>query len=247
MKVWTSTWLLTVCVLWALPAIASPEFPKLTGRVVDSAGMLSSAARQRLDSALSGHERASTNQLVVVTLADLQGYDIETYGHQLGRHWKIGRKGADNGVLLIVAKQERKVRIEVGYGLEGQLTDAISANIIQSIILPTFKRGQFEHGIEAGATAIVQALGGEYKMRAGHRSRNANSPLFGGVFLIIMLISFVSSFFGGGGSRRRRRGLYAGGLGYGLGSGGYRSGGFGGGGFSGGGGGFGGGGASGGW
>ena len=234
---------LFACLLWVIPVAAAPEFPKLSGRVIDKAGMLGAAAEARLSDLLVGHERAGGNQVVVVTLADLQGYTIETFGYQLGRQWALGQKGKDNGVLLIVAKKERKVRIDVGYGLEGQLTDAISANIIHAIVLPAFKRGRFEAGIEAGANAIVQALGGEYAMRESRRSSRSESPVFSLVIIVIILLSFTSSFFGGGGSRRRGRGIggYYGG-GYGRGSGG-----FGGGGFSGGGGSFGGGGASGGW
>ncbi len=235
--------LLFVCLLWAIPSLAALEFPKLSGRVVDNAAMLGSAAEASLTDLLAGHERAATNQVVVVTLADLQGDAIESFGYQLARHWGVGQKGKDNGVLLIVAKKERKVRIEVGYGLEGQLTDAISANIIQAIIVPAFKRGQFESGIVEGAKAIVQALGGQYSPRKVRQSKKSG-PI--GLFvLIIVLVSFASSFFGGGGSGRGwgRRGYYVGGYG----SSGHSSGGFGGGGFSGGGGSFGGGGASGGW
>lgn len=246
---------LALALLWMTGAAAAPEFPKLTGRVVDTANMLSSTSEGRLTRALEGHERATSNQLVVVTVPNLQGYDIETYAYQLGRHWGVGQRAGnsnakgepvkDNGVLLIVAKEERKVRIEVGYGLEGELTDAISANIIQTVILPVFKRGQFERGIEAGTVAIVQALGGEYVMRSNSRASGTRSPLAAGAILLFM----IASTFLGGGFGRRRRGFGMG-LGLGMGAGmamGSRSGGFGGGGFSGGGGGFGGGGASGGW
>ena len=233
---------LLVCLLWTLSLVAAPEFPALSGRVVDNANMLNAAEQRRIGELLAGHERAAGNQVVVATLSDLQGYDIETFSYQLGRHWGIGQRENNNGVLLVVAKRERKVRIEVGYGLEGQLTDAISANIIQAVILPAFKRGQFARGIEAGAAAIVQALGGDYAVRQTRRGNTSESPLFGIFIMVIILLSFVSSFFGGG--RRGRRGYY--GAPYGHRSGGFGGGGFGGG-FSGGGGSFGGGGASGGW
>ena len=97
----------------------------------------------RLGQYLAGHERATGNQLVVVTLPDLQGYDIATFSNLLARQWGVGQKGKNNGVLLVVAKKERKMRIEVGYGLEGQLTDAISANIIHGVMTPAFKRALF--------------------------------------------------------------------------------------------------------
>ncbi|MBI3776058.1 MAG: TPM domain-containing protein [Gammaproteobacteria bacterium] len=149
--------------LWLLlgSAHAALEFTALTGRVVDDAGLLSAATRAQLTQLSEQHERASANQLVVVTVKSLQGYPVEDFGYQLGRYWGIGQKGRNNGVLLIVAPNERAVRIEVGYGLEGQLTDAISSHIIQSQILPHFKRGDYESGIVAGAQAIVAVFSGE--------------------------------------------------------------------------------------
>jgi len=153
--------LLILLLIFALPASASdPKFPQLTGRVVDDAGVLDSRTVGELTLMLADHERATGEQVVVVTLASLQGYTIEDYGYQLGRHWGIGQKGKNTGALLIVAPKEHKVRIEVGYGLEGTLTDAISSTIIQNYILPSFKRGDFNAGILAGTTSIVQVLGG---------------------------------------------------------------------------------------
>lgn len=219
------------------------RFPALKGRVVDNAGMLSAQEQSRLSTLLASHEQASGNQLVVVTLTDLQAYPVEQFSHQLARHWQLGQQDKNNGVLLLVAKQERKVRIEVGYGLEGELTDAISANIIHSIILPAFKTGQFSQGIEQGVKAIIDALGGQYTMREQRRKKTTVSPLFGLAVLAFILMSLFGSGFGGGGrgGRYRSSGYYGGG---GFHSGHGR---FGGGGFSGGGGSFGGGGASGGW
>jgi len=153
--------LLILLLILASPALASePKFPPLTGRVVDDAGVLNSYTVGELTLMLADHERATGQQVVVVTLGSLQGYTIEDYGYQLGRHWGIGQKGTNNGALLIVAPKEHKVRIEVGYGLEGTLTDAISATIIQNNILPSFKRGDFNAGILAGTTSILQVLGG---------------------------------------------------------------------------------------
>ena len=133
--------------LWSAVAIAALHFPALTGHVVDDAHLLSAGTAQSLESQLSDYENGTTNQVVVATLPSLQSTAIEDYGYQLGRYWGIGQKGKNNGVLLIIAPNEHKVRIEVGYGLEGTLTDAQSSQIVQSIILPAFKSGNFEGGI----------------------------------------------------------------------------------------------------
>jgi uncharacterized protein len=136
-------------------------FPTLTGRVVDEAGLLTSADRAALTGSLADLEAKTTDQLVVVTLKSLQGTAIEDYGYQLGRYWKIGQKDKDSGALLIVAASERKVRIEVGYGLEGTLTDAATKLIIENSILPRFKTGDFSGGIKSGVADIIQLLGGD--------------------------------------------------------------------------------------
>lgn len=234
-------WLALLCLCMATLAAADPQFPPLSGRVVDGAGLLDASAASRLSAQLEQFERASGIQLVVATLPDLQGYTIEEYGYQLGRHWGIGQKDKNNGVLLIVAQAERKVRIEVGYGLEGALTDALSASIINSVIVPRFKAGRFEDGIEQGATAIMQALRGEYQP-----PRRTESSSRGGLLILLvmfMAVMFLRSMGGGpGGFGRGGRGMFLPG---GFGGGGF--GGGGGGGFSGGGGSFGGGGASGNW
>ena len=228
---------LGMCWLLLQAAFAAPVFPRLTGRVVDNAGMLDAASEQRLTQLLQGHENATGNQVVVVTLPNLGGYDIASYGYQLGRHWGIGQKGKDNGVLLIVAQKERKVRIEVGYGLEGTLTDAISSNIINTVIVPRFKKGDFNGGIVAGTVAIIRALGGQYKMNKASGHSASGFGWFKLIFILFFVFISIIRNFGWWG-------YYGGGY-YGGSS---RGGGFGGGGgFSGGGGGFGGGGASGGW
>jgi len=249
-------WLLLAC---ALVAQAAPDFPELTGRVVDNAELLDAQAQSRLESTLAAHEEATGEQVVVVTLPDLQGETIEDYGYQLGRHWGIGQQGEDNGALLIVAMQERAVRIEVGYGLEGRLTDAQSSRIINQIITPAFRQGDYSGGITQGADAIIKVLGGDPlaeqpNEQAPSRTEShglANAGLWFSILLVIMVIIVRSGGGGGGGAggRRRRRGalggvLMGGAMGGGFGGGG---GGLGGGGFGGGGGGFGGGGASGGW
>jgi uncharacterized protein len=166
--------------LWFGAVCAAPQFPALTGRVVDEVGLLSASARTKLTQLSEQHERATSNQLVVAVVKSLQGYPIEDYGFQLGRHWGIGRKGTNNGVILLVAPNEREVRIEVGYGLEGALTDALASNIIQTQIIPEFKRGDYESGIVAGAQAIAAAVAGEYTpgdTRAGRDVSGDSFPL----------------------------------------------------------------------
>ena len=158
--------LLLLCVLFllaiAVVQAAEPEFPPLTGRVNDRAGLLSERDERELEAALARFETETTNQIVVATLESLQGLPIEEYGYQLGRHWGIGQAGKDNGALLIVAPEEREVRIEVGYGLEGELTDAQSRTIIETRILPHFRQGDFAAGIKAGVAAMIETLGGSY-------------------------------------------------------------------------------------
>src|SRR5262249_9053626 len=139
---------------------AEPKYPALTGRVVDDARILSPSTVNQLDTMLARHEKATGQQVVVVTLPSLQGYSIEEFGYQLGRQWGIGQKDKNTGALLIVAPKERKVRIEVGYGLEGELTDARSSVIIQRDILPQFRRGDFNAGVVAGTGSILKVLGG---------------------------------------------------------------------------------------
>jgi len=222
--------------LWfSLPLMAAVSFPSLSGRVVDQVELLEASTAKKLNSQLQAHEAATGNQLVVVILKDLQGLTIEEYGYQLGRAWGVGQKGENNGVLLLVVPSLRKVRIEVGYGLEGLLTDALSANIIQTVILPSFREGDFNQGIADGADAIIQALGGEYRFNSPQaQSRNQSNEL-PPWWVILFLPLFLLRRFG--------RGLL-----FGQHSGSRRGGGFGSGGFGGGGGGsFGGGGASGGW
>lgn len=249
---------LLVLVVASGTAAAAPTFPPLTGRVVDDAGILPAQTRTELDQKLAALEAKTTDQLVVVTLKSLGGYDISDYGYQLGRAWQIGQKGKNNGVLLIVAPNEHDVRIEVGYGLEGDLTDAVTRLIIEHSILPKFRAGDFPGGISAGIDDIIKVLSGDaatFKERAAKETKdfsakrpdNQSGGGFGIVLFIFILFIIFSRvgrwwwpwlFLGGGGWGR--------GGGWSSGGGGWSSGG-GGGGFSGGGGSFGGGGASGRW
>jgi uncharacterized protein len=254
---------LAACLLWAGAALAAPKFPALSGRVVDDAHILPAAEVQALDGKLETLEQQTGRQLVVVTLPSLQGYEIEDFGYQLGRAWGIGEAKANTGVLLIVAPNERKVRIEVGYGLEPILTDALSSTILQTQVLPRFRAGDMPGGVEAGADAIITQLQlppDQARAKAAQAAVKPKAHRGSGfpVFLILVVLAFV--FFGRGGRGRgggggvlpwlllgamsSRGGRYDG-WGGGGGGGGWSGGG--GGGFSGGGGSFGGGGSSGGW
>ncbi|MEP6241014.1 TPM domain-containing protein, partial [Erythrobacter sp.] len=140
------------------PALAQPEFPALSGRVVDTADIIPADVEAQLTAKLEALETQSQRQLVVTTVPNLQGYDISDYGYQLGREWGLGDAERNDGALLIVAPNDRKVRIEVGYGLEGYLTDALSSVIIQNEVLPRFRDGDMPGGIVSGTDAIIAQL-----------------------------------------------------------------------------------------
>ena len=234
----------TVVLVFASWVSAAPKFPQLTGRVVDNANLLTPATRQAITDQLKAHEDATGNQVVVATVSNLQEYPIEEFGYQLGRHWALGEQGKDNGVLLLVAQSERKLRIDVGYGLESILTDAISKTIIEADILPHFRNGDYDTGVNAGTAAILRALGGQYQTKSKKKSGQKKLlPMF--IFFFIVAALQIRRAFG-----RRQRGVTGSVLGgsvIGSSNPGHGSFGGGSGGFSGGGGGFGGGGASGGW
>jgi len=156
--------LVSFMALWlmALPSFAAFQVPKLKTRILDQANLIDAASEQQINQLLAGHEQASSNQVIVVTLKDLQGFSIEQAGAEMGRVWGVGQKEQGNGILLILAQAERKVRIEVGYGLVGVMPDALSATIIQEYILPRFKTGDFSGGLLIGTQAIVAAFRGEY-------------------------------------------------------------------------------------
>lgn len=255
--------------LLALPA-AAQTFPALTGRVVDAANVIPPAVEAELTARLEALETQSQRQLVVATVPSLEGYEISDYGYRLGREWGLGDEERNDGAILLVAPEERKVRIEVGYGLEPILTDGLSSLIIQNQILPRFKEGDLPGGILAGTEAIIDQLQlppQEAQAIAAQAEAQASEPDGGFPFGALVWMAFLFFFFilpmlrGRRGRRYRRggiggvvgdillweagkaaaRGFSGGGSSWGGG------GGFGGGGFSGGGGSFGGGGASGSW
>jgi uncharacterized protein len=152
------------------------DVPFLSGRVVDHANLLSAEAKTRIGTALKAHEDKTTNQLVILTIPSLDGESIEPFAIKVFEKWKPGRKGKDNGAILIVVPQERKLRIEVGYGLEGTLTDAASSRIIRNVIAPHLKANNFDKGMEDGIAAMIALLEGnasdspEPADKAGHEA-----------------------------------------------------------------------------
>ena len=234
---------------------AEDSLPALSGRVVDNANLLSPTARASLTEKLSSLEEKTGTQIVVATLPTLSGYDIETYATSLFRRWALGQKQMNNGVLLLIAPSERQVRIEVGYGLEGVLTDALSSTIINAIILPNFRQDNFEKGIVEGVAAIIDVLTGskadfdarvhEYqqieqeRLKQQQRQDMIANTVAVLIFLVFVVLPVLASIFGTKVGPRRYRWLGIVFVLWFLGSG--RGGGFGGGGFGGGSGGFGGG------
>ena len=253
---------LAPCPLVALVVFLAPfayafNFPVLTGRVVDDAGIMTAQSRSDVEAKSKEFEDKSGIQLVVATVKSLQGSDIESYANQLFRFWKIGEAKKNNGVLLLVAPVEHKVRIEVGYGLEGILTDAASSVIISSVIVPRFKAADYSGGIVAGVDSIISILSTDptdwhRKVHARSDSSSDFDKLFPVLFflLIFFIVWYLIGHAGGPPSGRGGRGVgpvfVPWGGSWGGGGGGF-SGGGGFGGFSGGGGSSGGGGASGSW
>jgi uncharacterized protein len=271
-----------LAVLWlALVALAVPAsaqtFPKLTGRVVDEAHLLRPEQVVDITSKSEALEAQSGAQLVVVTVPSLGGQRIEDYSYQLGRHWGIGQKEKDNGVLLVVAPKERKVWIATGYAARIRLTDAVASIIYRNAIVPRFKAGDYGGGIEAGVDEIVKVMSlspaeaqrqGAQAERAERDRHQSGAGFIPVVFWMIIILGVITVMARGARGRRYRarhssgispwvvlwglnelsRGSRRGGWGGGSwGGGGWGSGGGGGGGFSGGGGSFGGGGAGGSW
>lgn len=149
-------------ILFVYPLFAL-DVPYLSGRVNDYAGILTNNKIQELEKKLKDHETATSNQVVVLTMRSLEGENLEEFSLKVAETWKLGQKDKDNGVLLLIAKNDRKLRIEVGYGLEGVLTDALCAQIIRNEITPEFKSGNFDTGVEKGVDSILNAIKGEYK------------------------------------------------------------------------------------
>jgi uncharacterized protein len=195
--------LLVLSVLLVLPvllflfpqAVVAKDIPPLTGRIVDQANLLTADQRQRIESKLAAFEKETGDQMAVLTVDSLDGEAIEDYANKVGRAWALGQKGKDNGVLLLVAKQDRKMRIEVGYRLEPVFTD-LQSNIIQNeVIIPYFKKGDFGGGLEAGVDAILSTIQGKPFQPApdsvAQPAKGKGTPDFGFLlFALFILLPF---------------------------------------------------------
>lgn len=193
-RLWLALVLLAIFSVHVLAA----ELPALTGRVVDGANVIESGTREAMTRQLEEFEKKSSDQVVVVTVPDLDGEDIESYSNRLYRHWALGQKQENNGVLLVVAPNDRKVRIEVGYGLEGTLTDLLSKLIIENSIIPGFRSGDYSGGISRGVGDIIQVLSGdtaELEARAKRNIKEPNTEI--DWFMVIFITVWAIVFFGG--------------------------------------------------
>jgi len=189
--------------LAAVPSARAQTFPALSGRVVDEAGVLDPSVRQHLTTQLAALEQKTSDQVVVATVRSLQGYSVEDYANRLFRAWRLGQSTTNNGVLLLVARSDHKVRIEVGYGLEGTLPDAVAKLIIEELMVSRLRANQFDAAIESAVTSIVDVLTGsaaEWKQRAAVRPHyQANShpaPVGNILFTLVFGVLFLGGFAG---------------------------------------------------
>jgi len=185
--------LFLILLLLCLPFTAyGLDVPKLQGYVNDYAGMISPPAKSKIEEGLRAFEQSDSTQIVILTVPSLEGDDLEKFGIKVAEAWKIGQKGKDNGAILIVSKQERKIRIEVGYGLEGRLTDLAAGRIIDLVIKPRFQQGDFDGGFIAGVSSMIAATRGEFK--AGPRpvrQRQRGFPPFLSIFLFFGIFTLI--------------------------------------------------------
>jgi uncharacterized protein len=232
----------------AVPAFAL-DVPPLRTRVNDLAGLLTQSEQATLEDRLRAHEQATGQQFSLLIIPSLEGEPIEDYSIEVAEKWKLGREKEDDGLVLVIAASDRKMRIEVGYGLEGQIPDAMASRVVREVLRPAFRANDYAGGINRAFDILIRLAGGEAAMPPPTAQRERRAPPPVSLFVILFVLFLIFSRFGGGGGRRGRRGgFYIGGFpGGGFGGGGFGGGGGGGGGFRGGGGGFGGGGASGDW
>ncbi|MBL0224941.1 MAG: TPM domain-containing protein [Geobacteraceae bacterium] len=187
--------LLTILFLLPLPLLAL-DAPQLTGRVNDYARMLSAEGASRLDQKLAAFERDQSTQIVVLTVPSLQGDDIDQFTIRVADLWKIGQKGSDNGVLLVLAQAERKVRIEVGMGLQGVLPDITAGQIIRNVMRPHLKSGNFEQGIDAGVDGIIAATKGEFKANPEERKSRPRQSGSNSLLTILLFTGVAAAVLG---------------------------------------------------
>lgn len=251
------TFLVLLITLILVPQTFAQRFdiPSPTGRWVSDFGqMLSETERRSLEQKLSAYADSTSNQVIIVTVPNVGGSAISEYAVELGRQWRVGQQEYDNGLVILVSRDDRNVFIATGYGLEGAVPDALAGRIIRSVIVPNFRQGQYYAGLSEAVNIIIAAAAGEYEALPDQDSDPGVDlvALFVMLIIIFFVINAIKSGGGGGGRYRRSRHggppiIIWGGGGFGGGGGGFSGGGFGGGGFSGGGGSFGGGGAGGSW
>ena len=178
--------------VFASPAEAL-EVPPLTGRIVDTAHLLPADLAASLSAELAAHEERTSNQVVLLTLPSLEGEPLEEYSQRVATIWKLGQKGTDNGVLMVVVPVDRKVRIEVGYGLEGTLTDAMSSRIIRAEMVPRFRSGDFAGGIAAGLKAVMGTIEGTYTPAERERGASGNAANWAwDIFFIAVVVGALA-------------------------------------------------------
>ena len=192
-------WLGVLLLASAVPALSQPSVPRLTGRVVDLADILSASTENTITALLAGHEDATSNQVAVLTIPSLEGETIETYSLRVAETWALGTAANDNGVLLLVAAQDRELRIEVGLGLEGTLTDAVAGRIIRNDIVPLFRKERYDAGVLVGVQSILGVIEGTYTPSEASSSSSDQPPfvfrlIFGVMFSLMPLVFFVPSF-----------------------------------------------------
>jgi uncharacterized protein len=250
---------LAAALLVGAPTAFALGVPSLQARVNDHANLLSPAEKSALEAKLAAYEQKTGQQFALLTVPTLDGQPLEEFGIKVAEAWKLGDKKRDDGLIMIVVPNDRKMRIEVGYGLEGSVPDAIAARVVREVLAPAFRAGAYAQGIEGAFDTLMQAASGEAPPQAAapQPTKRRKSPAWGllSPLILPLILFFIFSSFFGGGRGGRRRGMFGvpfigggmGGGGWGAG-GGWGGGGGGGGGFGGGGGGgFGGGGASGNW
>ncbi|TKB81637.1 MAG: TPM domain-containing protein [Nitrospira sp.] len=189
------TSIITLASTLACPLAAlALDVPPLTGRIVDRADLLPADREASLTADLDAHERKTTNQVAVLTIPSLEGDDLEDFSHRAATTWALGHKGTDNGVLILVIPSDRKVRIEVGYGLEGTLTDARASRIVRREMVPKFRTGDYAGGITAGVTAVLGTIEGAYREPA--ESAQPAGPSGAHPLLLLIFPIFVGVLFG---------------------------------------------------
>lgn len=194
--------LLTLVFSWSVQPVTALEVPPLKGRINDYAHMLTPATTQALEQKLAGFEQETSNQVVLLTIPSLEGDVIESFAIKVAEAWKIGQKDKNNGVLLILAQKERKIRIEVGTGLQGVLPDITAGQIIRNVIAPHLRAGNFDQGISAGLAAIIDATKGEFKASAAdQQAAKKKKGSTNGLFILLILAGLVVTAIAGASSR----------------------------------------------